>query len=183
MDGATSDPKLRPSRVQWLHALGLFAVGIVVFLVAITLLHPAQPRTISGGTAAPAITLDDVAGHHHDVFTEARGQRVVVEFFATTCPTCQEQAGHVCSLANAHHDVRVYAVDSELEGAGAISDYARTRMSGCPVTFLVDPGNRTTHAWSVAVVPTVYLIRPDAKIAYGGIGADGIRGLDGALGG
>lgn len=172
--------RLRPTRAQWIRALLLFALGVAGFLAVVVLL-PHSPQLFATGTAPPALTLDDIDGAHHDVLAEARGRGAVIEFFETGCPTCRSEASHVCSLAAAHPVVRFYAVDAGLEDAATIRAFQREHMPGCSVTFLTDPGALASHAWAVSVVPTVYLLGADGTVAYGGVGDDGIKGLDAAI--
>ena len=159
----------------------LVGVGVAGFLVVVLVLpHPAPPL-LASGSAPPALTLDDLAGRPHDAVAESHGHGAAIVFFETTCPTCQAEAAHLCRVARDHPRMHVVLVDSGLEDSGAVHAFAAERMSGCPVTFLLDPGDLVTHAWAVSVVPTVYVLTSEGTIGFGAVGDDGFNGLDAAV--
>ena len=156
--------------------LGIAGLFLLVFFV-----HP-QPPQLAAGTTAPAIVLHTVAGASLNANAAAAHHALVVEFIETSCETCQRNAPVVCALAaRFSHDVFV-GVDAGAESAAAVAGFAAAHEpAGCPVTLLLDPGLSVTHAYEAAVVPTVYVVDSSGKIAYGGVGSDGIAGLAAVL--
>lgn len=176
-EAAPRPPLPRPTRRQWIGAF-VFLLAVCAGLLAVTVLFPRSPQLLANGSAAPAVRLADTSGAAHDVL--ATGRPVVIEFFETTCPTCQAQQPAMCAYARAHPGVDVVAIDAALESTTAVTGYARDRASGCRETFLLDPGLQVSHQYLVSVVPTVYLVDASGRISYGGTGASGIGGLDAA---
>ena len=153
---------------------GLF---LVVFLV-----HPSQPPLLAKGTAAPSIALTSDTGERLDVLVMAAHHPVVVEFFETSCASCEQDAQSVCSVSTAFPDATVVAVGAGGEAAPALRAFAAKHLlPPCRVTVLVDSGRRVAHAYQAAVVPTVYVIDRSGNIAYGGVGAAGIHGIASVL--
>ena len=143
--------------------------------------HP-QPPQLAQGTVAPQITLRTVAGQTMNANAAAAHHALVVEFFETTCETCQRDAPTLCRLATRFPDDVFVAVDAGDEPATAVGGFAALRQpAGCAVAVLLDPGLKVTHAYEAAVVPTVYVVGADGRIAYGGAGSDGIAGLEAVL--
>jgi peroxiredoxin len=163
------------------RAAFVFAAGVVLFLAVVVLLPHPPPQLLATGSAAPQLQLGDTHGRTHDVVTESRGHGAVIVFFETTCPTCQAEAGHICTVAHDHPSLHVVLVDAGLEDSSAIDGFASHRMAGCDVTFLLDPGDVGTHSWGVSVVPTVYVLTTSGHIGFGGVGEAGFSGLDAAV--
>lgn len=171
----------RPTPREWRRAGFTFVGGLVVILLAIFLVHP-QPGLLPSGTAAPPLVLDTDAGSRLDVLKSASQKPVTVEFFEATCGDCQQDATAVCRLAAGFSDVMVVAVGAGNEAAATLQAFAARYMAApCPVILLVDPLQRASHDYQVSVVPTVYVVDKNGKIAYGGVGATGIQGVAGAL--
>ena len=143
--------------------------------------HP-QPPQLAVGSAAPQITLRSVSGQTVNATAAAAHHALVVEFIETSCTTCQRDAGTVCGLASHFGQDTFVAVDAGGESAAAVSAFAAAHEpSGCGVTLLLDPGLQVTHAYEAAVVPTIYVVDSGGRIAYGGVGSDGIAGVQAVL--
>ena len=156
-------------------------VGITGLFLLVFLVHP-QPPQLAAGTSAPQITLQSVGGAAMNANAAAAHHALVVEFIETTCETCQRNAAVLCSLAARFPQDVFVAVDAGGESAAAVAGFAAAHEpAGCRVTLLLDPGLKVTHAYEAAVVPTVYVVDSSGKIAYGGVGSDGIAGLAAVL--
>ena len=152
----------------------------MIFL-AIVLVHT-EPPLLARGTDAPAIVLQSDTGVRVDVLRGAAHHAVVVEFFETACVSCQHGAPALCAAGAGFPDVTIVAVDAGAEAAPALRAFvARYLPSSCNATVLVDPAQSVSHAYRAAVVPTVYVVDRNGKIAYGGVGPAGIDGLAAAL--
>jgi thiol-disulfide isomerase/thioredoxin len=152
--------------------LGIGALVLVVFLV-----HP-QPPLLAVGASAPPIVLKNADGVSVDVLHAAAQRPVAVEFFETTCPTCQQQAPSLCALQAMLPQTVIVAVNAARESSSVLKTYAqRYQGAGCNITVLADPNGTVNQSYEITVVPTVYVIDKNGKIAYAGVGASGVDGL------
>lgn len=144
-------------------------------------MHPSPPL-LATGAAAPAIALQSDTGQSLDVLAMSAHHPAVVAFFETSCAVCQQDAEALCAASNAFPGVAVVAVDAGGASASALLAFAaQYLMPPCHVTVLVDPRKSAAHSYQVAVVPTIYVIDSNRKIAYGGVGAGGIHGVAAVL--
>jgi thiol-disulfide isomerase/thioredoxin len=156
--------------------LGIAALALVVLLV-----HP-QPPLLAVGNAAPPIVLMTSSGVGDDVIRSAGQRPVAVEFFETSCPTCQQKAPSLCALQATLPQAVIVGVNAAREPATALNAYAqRYQGANCNITLLADPNGTVNQSYEISVVPTVYVIDKNGKIAYAGIGAQGIDGLKAVL--
>jgi peroxiredoxin len=140
-------------------AVALFAAGVAVFA---SLREPSGP-SLRPGSVAPEFTLPVAAGA--DVtLADLRGQVVFVNFWATWCAPCREEAPSLERLYRALHaegfEVLGISIDAS-EDQAAVDAFAREfeltfpiprdahkrvygayRASGVPETFLVDRQGR-----------------------------------------
>jgi peroxiredoxin len=143
----------------------------------VLLVHP-QPPLLAVGNMAPPIVLKTPDGVSLDVIHAAGQRPVVVEFFETTCPTCQQQAPSLCALQAMLPQTVFVAVNGARESSSAMKTYAqRYQGAGCNITLLGDPNGTVNQSYEITVVPTVYVIDKNGRIAYAGVGASGIDGL------
>jgi len=172
-----------PPLRQQLIKLGLLLVLVVAVTVVAAVIIPRLRGSslLATGAQAPHFTLAAGDGTRQAVPTSGP---VVVEFFETSCPHCQEEAPRLCSLAGQNPGVRFLGVDAGGDSAGSVDGFRHEHMPGCDAQrypLLLDPGDTVTHAWQVSAVPTVYLVRGDGSIAYAGAGTDGVDGLGTAI--
>jgi thiol-disulfide isomerase/thioredoxin len=143
----------------------------------VLLVHP-QPPLLAVGTVAPPIVLKTPDGVSLDVIHAAGQRPVAVEFFETTCLTCQQEAPSLCALQAMLPQTIFVAVNGARESSSAMKTYAqRYQGAGCNITLLADPNGAVNQSYEITVVPTVYVIDKNGKIAYAGVGASGIDGL------
>lgn len=141
-----------------------------------------QPQLLALGAPAPAIVLQSITGDRIDALAAAAHHNLVVQFFDTQCDTCARQAAQLCSVAQRHGADTVVAVDAAGESSAAVADYGRAHQpSTCPVTLLLDPGLGVSRSYRAAVVPTVYVVDSNGKIAFAAVGSAGVDGLDSTL--
>jgi peroxiredoxin len=144
---------------------GYLAVEVVLPLVA-------GAHLLSAGSAAPAISLRDDLGKQHDVFTEAHGRAVLIDFFDTDCDNCSAEVPALCALVRQHTDLYVVGVEAGGHGAGDVAAFARNSGGGClTIPLLVDPGRDVSAAYGILDVPASYLVS-NGKVVAAGLGAD-----------
>jgi len=115
------------------------------------------------GTDAPNFTLKDVDGQSVDL-KSYRGKVVLVDFWATWCPPCQEEMPH---LEQMHRELRekglvVLGLDVG-ESAETVRDFAREHHYTFPLLLGAEP--EIAAKYHVDGYPTVYMVDRAGKIA------------------
>jgi peroxiredoxin len=144
-------------------------VGAVAAVAAFALARHAameSPEPLAVGTAAPEFTLRGTTGERV-AFAPPVARPVVLAFVSTGCAHCERTAPELVALAR--RGTTVLAID-----AGASSDderhaFARDTLAGA-VPFLADPGGGVSRRYKASATPTVYVLRPDGRVAAVWIG-------------
>jgi hypothetical protein len=173
------------TRGRFVRLIALFAFAVVATVISFAIVSRISgPRLLPGGTAAPTISADSAAGGHYALLGPGNPppRPVVVEFFETTCAVCRQEVAPMCQVRTQHPGVDFYGVDAAREDAGAVNGFRVNQGHGCTDwPLLLDPKSDILRAYSVTVVPTVYVIDTRGHIAYAGTGAGGVDGLATAL--
>jgi thiol-disulfide isomerase/thioredoxin len=175
------------TRGRLVRLLGLFLLAVVATVISFAIVSRISgPRLLPGGSTAPAISADSTDGQHVTLFTAGSGtipgRPTVIEFFETTCAICQREVAPLCKVKAAHPEADFYGLDAAREDARTVNNFRQSQGGGCiDFPLLLDPGSDALRAYSVAVVPTVYLVDGRGRIAYAGTGAGGVDGLSTAL--
>ncbi len=171
-----------PRRRTALVAAAVLAVvlGGLVWILATR--DPAQNRRADSplvGRVAPQIEGVTIDGSTFDL-DDARGQWVVVNFFATWCVPCRTEHPQLVEFASRHAvpgDARVVSIafdDQPDEVAGFFAD------QGGDWPVLVEGTGPTALDYGVSGVPESYLVAPSGVVAtkiIGGVTADGIDSI------
>lgn len=124
-------------------------------------------HNLAVGDPAPAVTLPKLEGGSEESLADYRGRWVLVNFWASWCPPCREEAPALEEFHERHGSARftILGIDSEdLSGDGkAFLDryeisYPQLRdgegsaahdfgTSGFPENFLIDPKGRLRLIW------------------------------------
>jgi cytochrome c biogenesis protein CcmG/thiol:disulfide interchange protein DsbE len=172
--------KRRRRTALW-SALG---VGVLaVCLVAVLATRPAGENTLVAsplvGRQAPQVAGTALGGTKVSL-AALRGRFVLVNFFASWCPPCQEEAPQLAEFAAAQRGptgaavVGVVFSDSAGNAAGFARDY------GVTWPIVTDPGGRIALAYGVPDPPESFLVAPDGRVAaaiVGGVTAAGLQQL------
>lgn len=119
---------------------------------------------ISVGQVAPDFQLDTHEGESASL-SDYRGQRVIVNFWATWCPPCRAEIPDFQKLYD-NEDVEILAVnltdtEESIEGVGAfVEEYEMT----FPV--FMDENGEVAGTYDVNAYPTSYMIDSDGYIEY-----------------
>jgi len=118
-----------------------------------------------GGRRAPGFDLTTVHGGTVQL-ADLVGQPVVLEFFATWCPSCKENARHLVDVHErfgANVSIVSIGVDPA-ESPAAIRDFVRTNGIDWPVA--IDEQGEVSTRYSVGQLSTEVLVAPDGTIRH-----------------
>jgi cytochrome c biogenesis protein CcmG/thiol:disulfide interchange protein DsbE len=160
-----------PVWIQVLVWVGLLALlGLVAFG-----LRRAQQGTVQPGDTIPDFTLTlfdgyQYAGKSEVKFSELRGKVVVINFWASWCKPCEQEAAE---LETAWRD---YQDDERVVFLGI--DYTDTPtpalgyLTKFEITYPNSPdlGSRVSQLFRIKGVPETYFVDPDGKLSYVQVG-------------
>jgi cytochrome c biogenesis protein CcmG/thiol:disulfide interchange protein DsbE len=152
---ATSEqPAPRRRRSPALAAAG--AVGVVVLALLVYSIATGPSAPLQAGQAVPAFRLSDLDGAEMDLGAQ-RGQVVVVNFFASWCEPCREEATDLEGTWRQFQPQRVQFFGIAYRDA---SSKAQAFLDQFGVTYpcALDPGGRTARAYGVTGVPETFVI-------------------------
>ena len=165
--------RTRGRRFRWRWV----AVGVVVVLVVAWAFvagrslgrDPRQVRSVLLGKPAPAFELPTLDGGTVDS-ADWRGDVVVVNFWASWCVPCREEAPELEAFAEQWRDrgVRLVGIvynDEESEAAAFRDRYGLTYPQA------LDPGGRAAIDFGVFGVPETYVIAADGTVMAKLLGA------------
>ncbi|MHB1677285.1 MAG: peroxiredoxin family protein [Sulfuriferula sp.] len=119
---------------------------------------------------APAVTMTDLSGHTI-ALNQLRGQMVLVDFWATSCPGCVKEMPQLVKLYQHNHakGFEMVAVAMNYDEAALVRRFAADRGLPFPVVF--DSQGTVAHAFGdIKLTPTAFLIAPDGHIVEQTIG-------------
>src|SRR6185436_12971956 len=123
---------------------------------------------LRGGDAAPDVQLVDLQGR--PVSLAPDGQAVIVDFFATWCPSCRRSLADYRSVAEALGDrVRIVVVDVR-EPAELTRAYFTRSPLPRGVVLARDPQGRAMRSLGATSFPTCYVIDEHGLIRGRGTG-------------
>ena len=139
-------------------ALGLLAVAALAGLVIAEL-----ATSGSGGDArpAPALPSQVLRGPRVDL-ASLRGEPALVNFWASWCTPCKQEAPALDRLAESLHGrARVVGVDFNDTTSNA-TDFIREHHLGYPI--LRDGSGTVGESFGVAGLPTTFVLDPEGRI-------------------
>lgn len=168
MTTAQNTTETKTKRLPWGWWL---AIGLVIGLLALvgTQLAVTQAGGVAVGQTAPdfiVIGFDNtpLAGQTLKL-SEARGRVVVVNFWASWCAPCRDEAADLERLWQAYGPRGVAVVglawsDTERESLKFINEFNQTYLNG------PDLQTRAGDAYRVRAVPETYIIDQTGKLAW-----------------
>ncbi len=157
---------------------GRIKIVLVVLLLAV---GGAVAYALTSKPAAPPVSVTALNGQTIDL-TQLRGQVVLVDFWATSCPGCVEEMPLLTQTYERYKDkgVKVVAVAMNYDQPAYVANFA-TRYQ-LPFTVAIDSDGSAAKAFgNVQLTPTSFIINRKGKIVAQKIGNWKPAELDKAL--
>ena len=171
-------PARRSYTARWVAGASLVVGGALVALLATR--PPAAATEVDTpllGQRAPSITSTTVSGVAFDL-ASLRGRWVVVNFFASWCPPCQQEQPELVAFAYEHRAPGDAAVVGVVYDDATSSARGFARSSGATWPAVVDPGQRIALDYGVRGPPETFLVSPSGVVTAHLDGPLTARGLD-----
>lgn len=156
--------------------LGLVAISIWAF--ATTKPRQQNPDSVMVGRSAPVFDLTAINRSEEHISLEsllATGKPVVLNFWASWCTACKDEAEDLQRFYEAHGD-RVHLVGVAIQDRE--KDALRfARRFGMEYPLVIDPSGTTGIDYGMLGVPETFLIRSDGRVAKRIIGVVDYRQL------
>jgi peroxiredoxin len=147
---------------------GWTSLLVIVMFVALMYFKLRQPSPWVG-KPAPDFTLAVVHGEgaaqgDRVRLSDLKGQRVVLDFWASWCEPCRQSIPILNQVAKtlAPEGVRVYGVNAEAFGPEALARVAERWQFAYPV--LTDPTASTQVAYDIEALPSLFVIDKDGVV-------------------
>jgi cytochrome c biogenesis protein CcmG, thiol:disulfide interchange protein DsbE len=162
----TAQREHRPARRR-LKPGQIITLAIVLALLAVTAFQmrlngPLAAGRVGAGERAPDFTLQTFDGETVTL-SDLRGQVVVVNFWASWCKPCEEEAADLENTWLAYRDqgvvlVGIAYVDTETAARRYIERFQVTYPNG------LDLGTRISHRYRVRSVPETFVVDRDGQL-------------------
>ncbi len=145
----------------------LCALALVLFLVAGCPLKEQEGARV----IAPDFSLPDLSGRTIKL-SDLRGKVVLVEFWATWCPPCREALPGMERLYEAYHDkgLDILAISMDDGDWDEVSRFVKAHGMRYPV---LKGDEKVSNEYMVRVIPSLYLVDREGRIAKQFIGGGG----------
>jgi cytochrome c biogenesis protein CcmG/thiol:disulfide interchange protein DsbE len=148
---------------KWLGITVLLVFGgVLVYLVAGAMAQPVQE-----GQPAPDFSLTRINGQTVRL-SDYRGKIVLVNFFTTWCPPCQQEAPILESFQERYRGkVTVIMIDRQ-ESPATVAAFVR--KYGLTTVVVLDPGDREAKPYGITGQPETFFINPQGILVEHQIG-------------
>jgi peroxiredoxin len=126
--------------------------------------EPAKPQPLQVGETAPDFTLSALRGKRV-ALADTRGKVVLLDFWATWCPTCQAS---IRELKKLHEEFQgqpftLVSVNDERDRV-KLRDFVAAHQMDWPQAW--DEWSKVTRAYRIRAVPTYLLLDRDGRIVH-----------------
>ncbi|MGH2573294.1 MAG: TlpA family protein disulfide reductase [Actinomycetota bacterium] len=178
MEGSNRPTQARRRRLILALAVGFPAVFVLVVTLALTQLRSqgapgvgrlsAADRLVqaeAGGTVAPPFRLPRLDGQQAVALEDFAGSVVVLNFWASWCVPCREEAPHLQAVWEEYRerDVQFLGVNHQDQRAAAL---AFQREFGITFPSAFDPAGELALRYQLVGFPSTLVIDQDGRIAY-----------------
>lgn len=137
--------------------------GLVIVLVGAILVF-----TLSGGEKAPEVSV--TASNGEPLSLTLPKKPVLVNFWATSCPSCVSKMPSLAELKNELGDrFELLAISMDYDPAPQVDAFIKAH--NYPFNFIKDSDGQLSQAFGeIKLTPTTFLIAPNGNIVYRKIG-------------
>jgi cytochrome c biogenesis protein CcmG, thiol:disulfide interchange protein DsbE len=141
-----------------MHHRTVVSLGSLAALAAILLLGLAA---CGGSAASTASSLQGTTLQGKPfALTQTTAKPTVVNFFASWCPSCNDEATDLVAFATAHPEVRFIGVAVNDGKADATRFVTQFRV---PFTVVMDPDGQVAGDWGVDGIPATFFLDKDGR--------------------
>ncbi len=135
-----------------------FLIAVCV-VVAMFLLNDDKKEVIAAGSKAPDFELVDVSGKMHNL-SEYKGKPVVLNFFATWCEPCKEEAPELEKFGS--YKGATLLIIARGESDKRMELYLKENLS--KLTYLLDPQEIISDKYNVVGQPETFILDKDGIV-------------------
>jgi len=164
-EGAAARPELRHRHTaRWVAG-----VVLVMSAALVALLATSPPQTATEvdtplvGQAAPDIAGATLGGGSFDL-SALRGRWVVVNFFASWCPPCQQEEPELVAFAYAHRSPGDAALVGVVFDDAASTARQFLQSTGASWPAVIDPDGQVALNYGVRGPPETFIVAPDGTV-------------------
>lgn len=132
---------------------------ITLFLIAAQL---PKASAVSIGERAPNITLKDISGSPVSL-DKFKGKVVLINFWATWCPSCKYELKYLNELQKKHSDLVVLGISIDKDKSNCSKFLSKNPAN---ITVLLDPEGAVLDAFKGKSMPTSYILDKEGTIRY-----------------
>lgn len=148
------------------------AILFSVFLIIVSLLTKAQEVTAVRVSIAPDFTMVSMDGDTFNLYTELdAGKIVVLDFFATGCPSCQENTPKLDSIWQAYgyngDSLWIWGIEcssNDSDYVQHINDFEANYGGQFPIFSTFQNTDSVLTLYDITWTPQYYLICPNTKV-------------------
>lgn len=144
---------------------GWIAAGLIGILVLALLAYglTTTRASLKAGSPAPEINLTAFDGSSMNL-TDQRGKVVVINFFASWCAPCQQEAAGIQQVWSDYQQQGIQFYGIAYKDAASA---AQTFLDQFGVTYpcAIDPGSRIARAYGITGVPETFIINQQGLLA------------------
>jgi cytochrome c biogenesis protein CcmG/thiol:disulfide interchange protein DsbE len=161
LEPGTPSPETQPARKHGvLYAIPVVAVAAFLAFLGWGLMHSLKGQ-VSKGTA-PDFSLTSFDGKSI-ILSKLRGQVVIINFWASWCPPCREEAPYLEQTWRKYQDKGVVFIgvdyaDTEKEASAYLKEYDITYFNG------PDLGTRISQSYNMKGVPETYYVDKQGQL-------------------
>jgi cytochrome c biogenesis protein CcmG/thiol:disulfide interchange protein DsbE len=175
----------RPRRHATRWVAGAVLLVLVVVGIVLATRTPQEATAVQSpllGQAAPAFSGTDLTTGAHVSLAALRGHFVVVNFFASWCIPCQQEAPDLSRF----HFEQTHAADGADMVSVVFHDTSATARSflqknGDLWPAIADPGGGIAERYGVTGPPTTFIINPAGRVSAALVGPATQKNLDSFL--